>query len=194
MTAGGASRCGPAAQHPHPGPDTTGGRPPLRSSLRARDKPVGPWPLSDASPASHRVTWSMFCPHPPEPGLRASAAHGTAEGSGAGGGASDQVTARGPPSRRHWGHRGGFPLRLSAAAPDAPSREGPFTRDGGCARQGCHPSCPQGAVPYTTPVRRSLGAQGLRIWLCHHWGSGYSCGTGSGPGLGTFTCHRCSQK
>ena len=37
----------------------------------------------------------------------------------------------------------------------------------------------------------SCGALG---WYCHCRGSGCCCGAGSIPGLGTFTCHKCSQK
>ena len=43
----------------------------------------------------------------------------------------------------------------------------------------------------SVPVREgrsSLMAQGLRIWCCHCCGSGYSCGVGSIPGLGTSAC------
>ena len=35
---------------------------------------------------------------------------------------------------------------------------------------------------------------GLRIQRCHCCGSGYSCGTGSIPGPGTYTCLRHGQK
>ena len=34
----------------------------------------------------------------------------------------------------------------------------------------------------------------LGIWCCEKCGSGYSCGVGSTPGLGTSVCHRCGQK
>ena len=38
------------------------------------------------------------------------------------------------------------------------------------------------------------GLRGLWIWRCHGCCSGHCCGTGSIPGLGTSTCHRCSPK
>ena len=34
----------------------------------------------------------------------------------------------------------------------------------------------------------------LKIWHCHCCGWGCCCGTGSIPGLGTATCHRCSRQ
>ena len=34
----------------------------------------------------------------------------------------------------------------------------------------------------------------LRIWCCHCSGSGHCRGANLIPGLGTFTCHRCSPK
>ena len=47
----------------------------------------------------------------------------------------------------------------------------------------------------------SLDSLGVPTWLsmfriqhCHCCTFGYSCGTGSIPGLGTFTCHRWGQK
>ena len=37
-------------------------------------------------------------------------------------------------------------------------------------------------------------ASRLRIWHCHCYGSGYCCGIGSVPGLGTSACCRYGQK
>ena len=42
--------------------------------------------------------------------------------------------------------------------------------------------------------RVSLWLSRLRIWHCHCYGSGYSCGMCSIPGPGTFGFHGCSQK
>ena len=39
-----------------------------------------------------------------------------------------------------------------------------------------------------------LWLSGLRIWFCHHCGSGYSYSTGSTPRPGTSACHGCGQK
>ena len=41
--------------------------------------------------------------------------------------------------------------------------------------------------------RSSLVGQWLKIWHCHCCGSGYSGDMGSIPGLGIYTCHRCSR-
>ena len=34
---------------------------------------------------------------------------------------------------------------------------------------------------------------GLRIWCCHGYGIGHSCGLDSVPGPGIFICHGCSD-
>ena len=50
----------------------------------------------------------------------------------------------------------------------------------------------------TTTTERNkefpLWHSGLRIWQCHNYGIGCSCGSDSIPGPGTSISHRCGQK
>ena len=39
-----------------------------------------------------------------------------------------------------------------------------------------------------------MWCSGLRIWHCHHRGTGDNCCAGSFPGLGTSTCRDCGQE